>query len=337
MGLLSTNLWQSQIYPQDANLIVSLLDLHPTPPTQAEANDPPLEIFEAGTGHGSLTLHLARAIHAANPPAPKIPPPKAAKVKPRSKLGQLLEPDLATPVLPHPELDLVTEDTSLIDEENLAITAAYEAYLPTRRAIIQTLDITPRHTALARRVVRNFRHGIYFPDIDFHTGTIPGYLSSRLAENGDHFLAHAILDLPDPQEHFEIVSRALRPDGILLVYCPSISQIMECVQLVKKEFLPFILESTLEIGAAAGTGGREWDLRLVKPKAKAQADASSITSEIDPEEDEMSLPDSAEEEANIVQAVKESDLGWKVICRPRILARFSGGGFVAVFRRMEMR
>ena len=31
--------------------------------------EPPLEILEAGTGHGALTLYLARAIHAANPPA----------------------------------------------------------------------------------------------------------------------------------------------------------------------------------------------------------------------------------------------------------------------------
>lgn len=45
---------------------MNLLDLHPhegwCPPT----DEPETEILEAGTGHGALTLHLARAVHAAN-------------------------------------------------------------------------------------------------------------------------------------------------------------------------------------------------------------------------------------------------------------------------------
>ncbi|KAI4093932.1 MAG: hypothetical protein LQ344_002530 [Seirophora lacunosa] len=51
------------IYSPDANLIVSLLDLHPG---TASGSEPVIEVLEAGTGHGSLTLHLAKAIHAAN-------------------------------------------------------------------------------------------------------------------------------------------------------------------------------------------------------------------------------------------------------------------------------
>ncbi|KAL9014942.1 MAG: hypothetical protein Q9173_000447 [Seirophora scorigena] len=51
------------IYSPDANLIVSLLDLHPGP---ASGSEPVIEVLEAGTGHGALTLHLAKAIHAAN-------------------------------------------------------------------------------------------------------------------------------------------------------------------------------------------------------------------------------------------------------------------------------
>lgn len=48
-------------------MIVSLLDLHPTLPGQS---DDKLEIFEAGTGHGALTMNLSRAIHAANTAPP---------------------------------------------------------------------------------------------------------------------------------------------------------------------------------------------------------------------------------------------------------------------------
>lgn len=44
-------------------MIVSLLDLHPG---CGYSSDSVIEILEAGTGHGALTLHLARAVHAAN-------------------------------------------------------------------------------------------------------------------------------------------------------------------------------------------------------------------------------------------------------------------------------
>ena len=48
---------------------MSLLDIHVEPATSVGPTDSRrLEILEAGTGHGSLTLHLARSIHAANPP-----------------------------------------------------------------------------------------------------------------------------------------------------------------------------------------------------------------------------------------------------------------------------
>ncbi|KAK8141512.1 hypothetical protein G3M48_010384, partial [Beauveria asiatica] len=65
------------IYPSDAATIVSLLDLHPVRPGEEDENDDegqpddgPFEVFEAGTGMGSLSLHIARALHAANPPVP---------------------------------------------------------------------------------------------------------------------------------------------------------------------------------------------------------------------------------------------------------------------------
>jgi tRNA (adenine57-N1/adenine58-N1)-methyltransferase len=52
------------IYPSNTNILVSLLDINP--PKKGDE----IHILEAGTGHGSLTLHLARAIHGCNPPLP---------------------------------------------------------------------------------------------------------------------------------------------------------------------------------------------------------------------------------------------------------------------------
>lgn len=60
------------MYPLDAATIVSLLDLHVEPLTSPDQK--PVEVLEAGTGHGSLTLALCRAVHAANP----LPPPSTS-------------------------------------------------------------------------------------------------------------------------------------------------------------------------------------------------------------------------------------------------------------------
>ena len=53
-------------------MIVSLLDIHVDTFSPGPVKEAPLEILEAGTGHGGLTLHLSRAIHAANPPLPSV-------------------------------------------------------------------------------------------------------------------------------------------------------------------------------------------------------------------------------------------------------------------------
>ncbi|KAL8762695.1 MAG: hypothetical protein Q9184_001349 [Pyrenodesmia sp. 2 TL-2023] len=67
MSSLGRNLEiSSSIYPSDANLIVNLLDLHPHEWRRPPTDEPETEVLEAGTGHGALTLHLARAVHAAN-------------------------------------------------------------------------------------------------------------------------------------------------------------------------------------------------------------------------------------------------------------------------------
>ncbi|KAM6509132.1 hypothetical protein FSOLCH5_012120 [Fusarium solani] len=72
--IINSARYATPIYPHDANIIVSLLDLNISRPGEEEYDTdqtpPPFEIFEAGTGMGSLTLHLARALHAGNPTVP---------------------------------------------------------------------------------------------------------------------------------------------------------------------------------------------------------------------------------------------------------------------------
>ncbi|KAF7948926.1 hypothetical protein EAE96_008106 [Botrytis aclada] len=310
-----------------------------------EQNNETLEIFEAGTGAGSLTLHLARAIHGANtraPPIPKLP-------KTKSK---------------------VTPDDDIYDyggkssPRNQRMTVLYNEWRSQRRAVIHSLDADEHHSRHAQRTVRNYRHGLYFPHIDFHIGSIHDYLSKRLEETKDVFLDHAILDIPGIQDEMEIVGKCMKPDGRLITWCPSITQHMKCLEIVKGKKLPFVLDRVLELGSQLSTGGREWEVRSVKPRAlikaekKAKAeemereDRSKNTSTVDEwlskisskDEDGVTSEDveTSESESVTVQAStgEGSDLtdmsGWETICRPKVGDRVTGGGFVGVWKKMDM-
>ncbi|SZF01477.1 unnamed protein product [Blumeria hordei] len=307
------------IYSQDANLIVSLLDLHPTVPGIPSER---LEIFEAGTGHGALTLCLARAVHAANSAPPEIPAGISANTA--------QEP----------------------------VNESYETWRSQRRAIIHSLDIDEKRSRHAAANIKKFRNGMYFPNIDFHVGSIADIMNEKLTLNqSTPFLQHAILDLPSPELHMEIVSRALKENGLLLVFVPSITQITKISSSSKKGF-SLVLENVLEIGGMIGTGGREWDVRPVQPKASFRLAISSAEPNIlvpSSSEDLIDhcvnqVPDSVEIEdlaestvssdpeetkkSSQVSQPENSENGWEIVCRPRVGVRVTNGGFVGIWRKV---
>ncbi len=268
-----------------------MLDLHPTVPGEKGASDERLEIFEAGTGHGALTLNLARAIHGANTPAPEQPN------------SEDYDKDL---------------HTSLAN-------ATYDRWRETRRAVIHTLDCSAKHSEHAQNVVSNYRHGIYSNDIDFHVGSIEEYISGRLEKTcGKPFLDHAILDLPSTHEYMEIVGKALKPNGTLITFCPSITQINACVLLTREKKLPLFIDNTLE---CLGVGGREWDVRPVKVRAKAKEEAAKALEDVMAEESDQT-------EASDISASAAQSNATELVCRPRAGARVVGGGFIGFWRKM---
>ncbi|KHO00557.1 tRNA (adenine-N(1)-)-methyltransferase [Metarhizium album ARSEF 1941] len=274
------------IYPHDANTIVALLDLNLSRPgeEEGEENALPFEIFEAGTGMGSLTLHIARAIHAANPPFP----PALRRAICEAKFRPKTNPSLT-------RVDLEQEAERALDE-----------YRACRRAILHTLDQKPKHTHAAYKLVRNFRRAQYLPSIDFHVGSVDEYLSKRLAESdGQPFLHRAILDLPSAHENAERVVESLLPNGILILFKPSISQIADFQKWSTETRQPVRLEKVLELpvsttsdGVHDAGGGRHWDVKLVVPKASLGGDGKPVQ-----------------------------------VMRPKVGDRIAGGGFVAVLRR----
>lgn len=307
------------IYPQDANVIVSQLDIHVGPPGSDHEPETPLEIFEAGTGHGSLTLFLARAIHAANPAAPSLESEGEGIIGLESDPEAQTSPGpQASPKAPHPGLARFPE-----------------SWRAQRKAVVHTLDIEPHNSLVARQNVRGFGRGIYAGNVDFYVGKIPEWIEAqqstrfRQGESDRTFLSHAILDLPACDEYLGTVAEALRVDGKLLVFCPSISQLIACNAAVRKYKLPLMQEKVLELGHGI-SGGRHWDIRSFKPRAIVKAERV----------------DDGELAADVVENVTSEDLsasskgasddaGFEWICRPVAGKRVIGGGFLGMWSKMR--
>lgn len=286
---------------------MSLFDIH-VETYRSKSEKPLLEILEAGTGHGSITLHLARAVHGANPTA---------------KDSDCRQPSEA---------------------------ASAESVQCQRQAVIHTIDLSRSHSEHAQEIVSGFRQGMYSNDIDFQVGDVSRWIKEQFAKRGleekeneeKAFLSHIVLDMPSAQDHIGTAASALHVNGGLLVFNPSITQIMSVVQQVKDEYLPLQLEKVVEVGQNM-TGGKEWDVRCVKPRTRISAEAitrNAPISNVRAQSDSEAVSDRsngsilADQEEEEVPAAKQ-DEAWKTVCRPKVGYMVTGGGFVAFFKKMK--
>lgn len=252
-------------YPADANVICSLLNLHPSPP--GTEGDDPIEILEAGTGHGALTMYLSRAIWNSH-------------------------------------------------------------------AVLHTIEISPKFSAHAQDVISAFRGGIYAQNVKFHVGDVSEWIAEQKCSrgaDGEPFLAHAFLDLPNADAHVETLAGALQIDGMLIVFTPSISQITELAMKIKDQGIQLDLEKVIELGVNGSSGGREWDVRFVRTRAEQRKEIEQ--EELATTEDSQHSghePRDAESAPVHAEAVK-----WSSICRPKVGDRIIGGGFLGVWRKQR--
>lgn len=333
------------MYPADANLIVSLLDIHVSH-SERTPEDPPLEILEAGTGHGALTLHLARAIHAANPTPPEV----FAQPHPRTNEVNMQDKEVANSTMD------MRSDVSSVGSTATKIQSSgvLQQWRSQRKAVIHTVDVSERHSQHAQKIVHEFKRGMYAGDVNFNVGNVNEWIDHQCAERNEQtprkreFLSHVILDLPASHLYIAKAASVIHTDGALLVFNPNVTQIMACVELIRSMKLPLALDCVLETGSSM-TGGREWDVRAVKPRAslKAEKEKTDITlaesgiSEAEPSESKMQLPGSildpktnGKEEANAPLQEKGQ---WEMICKPKIGDRITTGGFLGVWRKMRHR
>ncbi|CAD0112808.1 unnamed protein product, partial [Aureobasidium uvarum] len=293
----------------DANLIVSLFDLHPSATDEGEK----IELLEAGTGHGALTLHLSRAIHGANARAPKT-----------------------APVLDGTEDQPVTESGS--SEQQPESDDALTAWKASRKAVIHTIDISSKYSKHAAKIVAGFRHGLYADNVDFHVGDVSEWITSEHVrrESEEPFLTHALLDLPATHDHLSAVASALKKDGTLIIFNPSITQILDCIQKIKRQNIPLFLDQTLELGNNGSSGGKPWDLRAVKPRASSKVQpAEDVSESAQSSGSEGSEQSITRDPAQALKEAKPEDSNWTYVCRPKVGERITGGGFLGVFRKMN--
>ncbi|GME84895.1 unnamed protein product [Ambrosiozyma monospora] len=246
------------IYPLDAAAIVNLADLHidyPEVDADGNLNNPPLQFFEAGTGHGSLSLQILKTIHPAN-----------CFVK-----------------QPNGEIDLSK-----------------------RGAVLHTIDCRENHSARGAITINKFRRGMYSNDVEFHVSESPTkWLEEESTEyaalskptedllefeDKEAFLSGAFLDMGGFDEHLRSVAKHLKLDAPLIIFCPSISQIMQALELLlKNPDIKLNFVRTVQLLDGAGGGLKEWDTRTAFIKATGKT-------------------------------------GW--VCRPKVGVRVCGGGFV---------
>lgn len=200
--------------------------------------------------------------------------------------------------------------------------------------------------------MRGFRKGLYAGNVDFHVGDLSKFVEGELKRRGtgEPFLSYAVLDLPATEDHLETVAKALRDDAVLTVFCPSVTQIAECVEHVKRHDLPFFLEQVVELGANY-SAGRPWAVRVVKPRVVQRIENEHIeaTEAIEAEQSSQAEADPLERHESIVETVKktvgritgsvpvEEMNNWKTVCRPEIGGRITGGGFLGVWRRTNFK
>lgn len=324
--------------------MVSLLDIHVSSRDPTVERSTVLEILEAGTGHGGLTLHLARAIHAANLALPgkrhMVTSVQGKNTQSAQSISntRIAGPEVETPFAPNS--DSLDDSKPRIDD---AISKSH------KQAVIHSLDISPSHLHHAKKLVEGFRQGQYADDVKFYVGDVSAWIDQQLIQRGLHsgeikdkaFLSHVVLDLPGSQSHLEKAASVLHINGTLIVFNPSITQIIACVKEIKLNMLPLELDRILEVDQGM-VGGREWDVRAMKPRALARAEAEKEVNL-----DEESAPTGASDQGftedggmetkqnDTIQELLKEGTKWYMICRPKFTERWSGGGFVGVWKKMR--
>lgn len=207
--------------------------------------------------------------------------------------------------------------------------------------------------------MRGFRQGLYADNVQFYTSKIDAFLD-EIVESGTprKLYDHIILDLPGSQAYMAQAAKALKVDGCLLLWVPSITQIIDGLKVVKAKTLPLHIDRVIEVGQGISSG-RLWDVRWTRIRdidrksgagrsgsANLQQDTAMDTDCSDADsavesghggearQDVTSTTAGQAEEPATTDALR-TDHGQAIVCRPKVGERTIGGGFIALWRRIR--
>lgn len=222
-----------------------------------------------------------------------------------------------------------------------------------RGAVVHTVDVSKQHSTRARQTVQNFRRGMYYHNVEFNVGYAPEWLKDQRQSRAsdEPFLSHALIDIPEANKIIEEVTQAVRPDGIVTVFVPNVTQIVDCVNLIRGKKLPLIMDDVVQLG---GSASRSWEVRSVRTRQslKMKSQQTSPSEELANEEvigmpstetagDGISqrIPEIAREwqhsDEDSAGASEEAFTEWATICRPKVNMKSGTGGFLGVWRKMK--
>lgn len=194
------------------------------------------------------------------------------------------------------------------------------------------MDISARHSEHARKTIASFRGGMYTDDISFSVGTPKDFFSRSEHKGKEEWLDHAILDHPSSHTSMSIVAPHLHLGGKMILFTPSITQIIDAHRVVREKGLPLYLERVIELGGGM-SGGRDWALKFVQSRASMRASGNTSSLRKQAEVDE--LREEVEQEGGAEVVGDEAE--WVVSCRPKVGGVVRGGGFLGVWTRIEDR
>jgi tRNA (adenine57-N1/adenine58-N1)-methyltransferase len=300
------------------------LDVNPPLPSEDEI---PLEILEIGTGQGSLTLHIARAIHAFNGP----------ERKGDNRRAILHTTDIVPKHAEHAE-QVVKGFRQGLYANNV------DFHTGTPDQFFQRIRDKRIGSKSSSSMAKSYPDSVLAASSAAESSTNPSPSSPEITSPTAEyipvqstlspFLSHIIIDTPHSHAHIEQASKYLIPDGKIIIFNPSITQIGDCTETIKRLNLPLVPETVLELGQGI-SGGRVWDVRAVLPRhveREAEKARKKEVVEIVRQEESDALSDlEAVEEEAIKKAVDEQN--FVMVCRPKVGRMIVGGGFVGVWRK----
>lgn len=164
-----------------------------------------------------------------------------------------------------------------------------------RGALLHSIDNNETHLRVGSRNLVGFKRGIYKNDVEFHLSESPAQWLKTCGKE-EEFLDAAFLDMADLIPNIKTISENLKQDAPLIIFTPSITQIIDVLKHVKDDLeIKLTNIKTIQLMPGIGGGLQEWDVRFTKIRAN--------------DED-------------------------GIVCRPKVGSRVVGGGFVSVFKKL---